>query len=89
MEILTFKLTASGSLESRGRDLIFFYVTSLIVLRMRSLDVDIFKSLGIFAIFKDVTYKMQLMEKVKTTISPSSLKFTTGVGLGNKSLGFI
>lgn len=86
---MTFKLTASGSLESRGRDLIFFYVTSLIVLRMRSLDVDIFKSLGIFAIFKEVTYKMQLMENVKTTISPSSLKLTTGVGLGNKSLGFI
>ena len=56
---------------------------------MRSLDVDMFKSLGMLAIFKEVTYKMQLIEKVRTTISPSSLKFTTGVGLGNKSLGFI
>lgn len=89
LEILTFKLTASGSLESSGRDLIFFYVTSLIVLRMRSLDGSIFKSLGILAIFNEVTYKMQLMEKVRTTISPSSLKLTTGVGFGNLSLGFM
>lgn len=86
---MTFRLTASGSLESRGRDLIFFSVTSLIVLRMRSLEVDIFRSLGILAIFKEVTSKIQLMENVKTTISPSYLKFTTGVGLGNKSLGLI
>jgi hypothetical protein len=82
-------LTASGSLESSGRDLIFFYVTSFMVLRMRSFDVDIFKSFGIFAIFREVTSKMQLIEKVKTTISPSSLKLTTGVGVGNLSLGFI
>lgn len=51
----------------------FLLVTLSMVLMMSDLDASELRSLGMFEIFREATYKIQPREKVSTTSSPSSL----------------
>jgi len=83
LEICIRKRTASGSLDSMGKAGTFLLVRLIKVLRIKAFVDSELRSLGRLEILRLLISKIQFMEKVKMTNSPSYVK-AAGRGEGNE-----